>query len=146
MTHLRPSTVIVAPMLWISLLGAAELSTYRGTQFGTTLEIAGKQAGVMPSRLPTEPRPGLLSRFHITPTIAKSHRYSLDGKTRNRVLADRTATLVPTEWQMENGSARSATALKLTMSRHARSFLGIRYVRVSRHSRHIQKGMVFSGQ
>ena len=44
MTFLRPSNAIVAPVLWASLLGAADLSNYRGIQIGTTLEIAAKQS------------------------------------------------------------------------------------------------------
>ena len=44
MTFLRPSNAIVAPVLWASLLGTADLSNYRGIQIGTTLEIAAKQS------------------------------------------------------------------------------------------------------
>jgi hypothetical protein len=43
-TLLRRSSMLVAPILWASLLGAADLSRYRGIQLGTTLEIAAKQA------------------------------------------------------------------------------------------------------
>jgi hypothetical protein len=43
-TLLRSSTVIVALMLWASLLGAVDLSNYRGIQIGTTLKIAAKQS------------------------------------------------------------------------------------------------------
>ncbi len=44
MTFLRPSNAIVAPVLWASLLGGADLSNYRGIQIGITLEIAAKQS------------------------------------------------------------------------------------------------------
>lgn len=44
MTLLRRSSMLVAPLLWASLLGAADLSRYRGVQIGTTLEIAAKHA------------------------------------------------------------------------------------------------------
>jgi hypothetical protein len=43
-TLVRRSSMLVAPILWASLLGAADLSRYRGIQLGTTLEIAAKQA------------------------------------------------------------------------------------------------------
>ena len=44
MTLLRHLTVIVAPMIWAPLLGAGDLSSYRGIRIGTTLEIAAKQS------------------------------------------------------------------------------------------------------
>jgi len=43
-TLLRRSTVILAPMLWASLLVAADLSNYRGVQIGTTLATALKRS------------------------------------------------------------------------------------------------------
>jgi hypothetical protein len=60
-------------LLGTSLLGAAELSTYRGFQFGMDLAAAAKQAGVKPSeaRL-VHQRPAVIQELDWQPSVFRS--------------------------------------------------------------------------
>ncbi|MGH9632062.1 MAG: hypothetical protein ACRD7E_27475 [Bryobacteraceae bacterium] len=67
-TLLRSSTVISVPILWASLLGAAELSNYRGFHLGTKLEAAAKQAGVHLSEVRlVHQRPAVIQELESRP-------------------------------------------------------------------------------
>ena len=71
MTLLRASAVVVAPFLWASLLGAVDLSHYRGIQLGTTLEIAAKQSGAERSEAKfVHQRPAVIQEMEWRPDFS----------------------------------------------------------------------------
>jgi hypothetical protein len=67
MTLLRHLTVIVTPMLWESLLGGGDLSSYRGIRIGTTLEIAAKQSDAQPGEAKLDQRPAVIQELEWRP-------------------------------------------------------------------------------
>jgi hypothetical protein len=70
-TLLRRSSMLVAPILWASLLGAADLSRYRGLQIGTTLEIAAKQAEAQLSEAKSvHQRPAVIQELEWRPRFS----------------------------------------------------------------------------
>jgi hypothetical protein len=70
-TLLRASCMLVAPILWASLLGAADLSRYRGIQIGTTLEIAAKQAEAQLSEAKSvHQRPAVIQELEWRPRFS----------------------------------------------------------------------------
>lgn len=78
MTLLRRSTVIAAPMLWASLLGAADLSYYRGIQIGTTLEIAAKESAAQLSEAKlVHQRPAVIQELEWRPRF--SYKANVEG-------------------------------------------------------------------
>ena len=74
MTHFGALGVLCA-VLGTSLLGAGELSTYRGFQFGMDLSAAAKQAGVEASdaRLVYQ-RPAVIQELEWQPSVVRNSR------------------------------------------------------------------------
>ena len=80
MTLLRRSSMLVAPILWASLLGAADLSRYRGIRLSTTLEIAAKQAEAQVSEAKSvHQRPAVIQELEWRPRFSyKANAKELD--------------------------------------------------------------------
>jgi hypothetical protein len=81
-TSPHTSTVIVASMFWASLLGAADLSHYRGIQIGTTLEIAAKRSETQLSDTKSvHQRPAVIQELEWRPRFS----YEANAKEVNPV-------------------------------------------------------------
>lgn len=87
MTLQRRIIVIVTPMLWVTLLGAADLSKYRGVGFGTTLEIAAKRSETNPSEAKLiHARPALIQELEWRPRYSYSSNAKEVDPVRDSVL------------------------------------------------------------